>query len=95
VTSEFLRIFTAANERLGLDSVTSTNHREGNSEKGFSKHLKKLVSKFKEANKKLLIVKGSKKRIHRRKVIFRPSKNYPSRDTVPFSQRIVTRFASF
>jgi hypothetical protein len=34
--SKFLRIFPAANERLAIK--TSTYHREGNSEEGFSKH---------------------------------------------------------
>jgi hypothetical protein len=31
-------------------------HREGNSEEGFSKHLKKLGNNFKEKNKKFIIV---------------------------------------
>jgi hypothetical protein len=40
-----------------------TNHREGNSEEGFRKHFSNLVSDFKEANKKFIIVQGSEKRL--------------------------------
>jgi hypothetical protein len=45
----------------GWQYRTSTNHREGNSEEDFSKLFSKLVRNFKEANKKLIIVKGSEK----------------------------------
>jgi hypothetical protein len=43
-------------------------------------------SNFKEAKKKLIFLKGSKKLLHTQKILivmFRPSKKYPSRDTVP------------
>ncbi len=39
----------------GRHWITPTNHREGNSEEGVSKQ------NFEEANKKLIIVKGSEK----------------------------------
>jgi hypothetical protein len=48
------KLILVANERSAQGN--STNHREGNSKEGFSKHFSKLGSNFKEANLKLKIV---------------------------------------
>jgi hypothetical protein len=49
-----LRIFPAANDRLALENIEQSQIREftGRFQKAFSK----LVSNFKEANKKLIII---------------------------------------
>ncbi len=65
------------------------NHREENSEQG-SVSIKKLISNFKEANRgcKTLLKDLGKPSAHTQKALikmFRPSKKYPSRETVPLS----------
>jgi hypothetical protein len=81
-----LRIFPAVNERPAQENMTC--HREGNFERGSVSILK--ISKFKEANKKLIIVYGSEKlskilkSVHTkyRLKMFRPKK-YQSCGAVP------------
>jgi hypothetical protein len=55
-----LRIFSAANERPALENIDQSQKRKGILRR-VSVSIFKIVNNFKEANKKLLIVKGSEK----------------------------------
>ncbi len=54
-----MRIYPAANERSALENIDQSQRREFWG--GFQYAFLKLVSNFREANKKVIIVKGSEK----------------------------------
>jgi hypothetical protein len=54
VTSAFLHIFPPANKRSAQENIDQSQKKEFRG--GFQEEFSKLVSNFKEANKKLIIV---------------------------------------